>query len=287
MKIYNAKPLGNIRCVLGEGPVWNTKTGTLSWVDLATGVLHIENEEGHTKVQTCQVMGAAIPTQSGRFIGCLTTGFYLLDQDGPVKKLATPKTMNPRHRFNDAKADAAGRIWAGEYTYCCDTGKPASLQVFYPDGTIEEILNGIGGPNGMDWTPDNKTFYFIDTYTNHVSAFDCDFEKPAITARREVVKVEQGIPDGMTLDAEGKLWVAQWGAGCVARYDAESGEMLAKIEVDAPEVSSCCFGGKDLDKLYITTAATELVSAGSGLTYVCEPGVQGMPMHLFDDSKLV
>ena len=139
----------------------------------------------------------------------------------------------------------------------------------------------------MDWSEDKKTFYFIDTFTKAVSAFDCDFEKPKISNRRNLFSVAEGIPDGMTMDAEGKLWVAQWGAGFVGRYDPESGELLTKILVEgSPEVSSCCFGGKDLNRLFITTAATELRGPGSGLTYYIDLDVQGRPMYLFDDSKL-
>lgn len=287
MQEFIAQPYSDKRCVLGENPVWNPETETLTWVDIATGILHIDDSKNHKQVQTCQAMGAAIPTVNGFYIGCLTTGFYLINENGPIVNLGKPTTLNPRHRFNDAKSDSYGRIWAGEMRYCADEGNPGSLHVFYPDGTIKEILTQIGLPNGMDWSLDKKTFYFIDTFTRKVSAFDCDLEKVTISNRREIINITDGIPDGMTIDADGMLWVAQWGAGLVCRYNPYNGEILAKVHVDAPEVSSCCFGGKHLNRLFITTAGIEKITAGSGYTYVVEPGVHGVPMPLFDDNQIV
>ena len=141
MEELKAKAFSDVRCVLGEGPVWNEREQTLSWVDVVTGYLHIQNAEGHTSVGTCQAIGAAIPTIGGNYIACLATGFYLLDKVAPVRKLCAPPTLTPRHRFNDVKADEYGRLWAGEMRYCqIQEENPGSLYVLYPeDGSMRPV----------------------------------------------------------------------------------------------------------------------------------------------------
>jgi len=151
------------------------------------------------------------------------------------------------------------------------------------------MLDDVTVSNGIAWTKDKKTMYYVDSYLRRIDAFDYDDADGAITNRRVVVTIPEGggSPDGIALDEEGNIWAALWGANAVGRFDPRTGKLLQKIEVPAPNVSSCAFGGKNLDTLYITTARGELSKAQleayplSGGLFSAKPGVKGMPAEFF------
>jgi sugar lactone lactonase YvrE len=151
------------------------------------------------------------------------------------------------------------------------------------------LLTGLRISNGLAWSPDYQTFYFIDTPSREVKAFDYDLETGAISNQRVAVVIPQelGFPDGMTSDMEGHLWIAMWGGAQVTRWDAKQGRLLEQIKVPAFNVTSCVFGGKDMNELYITTARKGMDEAGlksyplSGGLFRVQTNTTGMPTFEF------
>lgn len=281
----NAEPLLINRFLLGEGPCFNDTTGELSWVDIKTGTLNIYDFSGNLRqVQTGQYLGAAIPVKSGGYVALMTTGVYLMNESGLIKKINQPKELTIYQRFNDAKCDAAGRLWSGSMplfpTRFRDGG---SLFRFETDGSYEVVLDNPTVPNGMAWSINNKTMYFIDTATHGVDAFEYDYINGSVTNRKRIIKITDGVPDGMTIDSEGMLWIAIWGSGTVCRFCPDDGELLCKVKVPALNVTSCCFGGAQSSILYITTSCEEEQSNSlAGCVFKVDTGVTGLPTHKYD-----
>jgi sugar lactone lactonase YvrE len=191
-------------------------------------------------------------------------------------------------RFNDGKCDPSGRFWVG--TLALDNRRRgAVLYRFDKDKSIHLMLDSVSISNGIVWTADKKTMYYNDTPTGTIQGFDYDDKTGAISNRRVVVRIPRGMgsPDGMTIDAEGNLWVALWGGGAVGKFNPATGELLQKVVVPAPNVSSCAFGGDNLETLYITTArawvnADKLATFPlSGGLFSVKPGVRGVPAEFY------
>lgn len=287
MQRFQAEPISPRRHILAEGPCYRRDTGILSWVDIKAGALHLRERDGSLgQVQVGQYLGAAIPARSGRYVGMMATGVYLFNREGLVRKVCQPEDMALNHRFNDAKCDPRGRLWGGVMTI--STRRPPELGQLYrftPQGKAETVLTGLGIPNGMAWSADGRTMYFINTPSGGVDAMDYDPDTGAVGNRRRVVSVTGGGPDGMTIDAEDRLWVAVWGGSQVRRYDPQSGEQLAAVDVPARAVSSCCFGGEDLQTLYITTSGEpEPDNPMAGCVFAVRVPVTGTETVLCDDS---
>jgi sugar lactone lactonase YvrE len=279
-----------VKCLLGEGPAWDDVNGVLSWVDILKGQLYLQNLKDGTckKVITGQYIGAAVPDGRGGYIGALAGGFYRLDGTGLVDKLGAPEGMSCRQRFNDAKCDPHGRLWAGTMSLYNDFDPPglAALYLLNRDRTASVKVSGVTISNGLAWSADEKTMYYIDTPALAVSAFDFDAETGGISNRRDVIRFDKrgGSPDGMTIDSEGMLWVAMFNGGCVCRYDPGSGKCLRKIGVPTPYVTSCCFAGDDLGTLYITTARLERArDRNAGNVFSCRPGVRGTRTDFYQE----
>jgi sugar lactone lactonase YvrE len=245
-----------------EGPVWDFERRLLYWVDIPCGKVHIYNPSNREDkaINVGQSAGCVVMKKSGGLLVALQNGIYDLDPiSGEMSLITDPERHIPNNRFNDGKCDPAGRLWAG--TMAEDAkGAAGSLYVMEKDQRVNRVLTGIGISNGIAWSPDEKTMYYIDTPTMHIDAFDYNVKSGAISKRRTVVEVteEMGHPDGMTIDVEGKLWVAMWGGWAVTRWDPFTGTLLGKIDVPAAKVSCCTFGGADLDELYITTAREKI-----------------------------
>jgi sugar lactone lactonase YvrE len=214
----------------------------------------------------------------------MTTGLYCLSIDAEhFELLANSMPPNLRQRYNDAKCDASGRLWCGTMSLFGRTTEGALYQV-RGDGSRQTVLQDIGISNGLAWSQDNKTMYYIDSMTYGVDAFNFNLQKGLISERRRVIDISSGLPDGMTIDAEGMLWVAIWGESCVRRYNPIDGALLDIVEIPSKFVTSCCFGGVDMDTLYITTSAErEMENKGAGCVYCLKPGVKGFPSVPFDD----
>lgn len=279
------------RMTLGEGPVWDARSGTLIFVDIAGKRVHFlePSLQTHRFVQLEQMVGAAVPRQSGGLVLALEQGFYTLDPvTGTLEQLADPEPGRADIRFNDGKCDAAGRFFAGTM----DREELSPKGVLYalePDGTIRKALEGVTTSNGLDWSPDGRTMYYIDSPTRRVFAFDYDPASGELGNRRTIVIIPDGggFPDGMTVDKEGMLWVAQWDGWQVSRWDPLTGEQIGSVPVPAARVTSVAFGGPELGELYITTARIGLTGEqlgkqpAAGGVFRCRPGVQGKPAFFY------
>jgi sugar lactone lactonase YvrE len=243
---------------LGEGPAWDARTGTLIWVDIHAGNVHVfsPSDDSDRRIPAGEFVGCAAPRQKGELVLALQSGFATLDLDTEnITHLGFPEDIPAGHRFNDGKCDPAGRFLAGSMNdlEMTPTGRLYSLS---PDGACRILLEGLGTSNGLAWSPDHRTLYFIDTPTRVVRGFDYDLSTGEIANPRPAVKIpaDFGWPDGMTSDSDGMLWVALWGGACLTRWDPFSGKLLEKIPFPALNVSSCTFGGRNLSDLYVTTA---------------------------------
>lgn len=277
------------RSILGEGAIWDEKNQVLYWVDIDPGLVHIY-DPATRKDRTLHVgqpVGTVVPRASGGLMLAVRNGFMSLDiETGRTALVAVPLGHNPENRFNDGKCDPAGRFWAGTMETPARKGALFRLD---RDLSVRQMVDGVGCSNGPAWSLDKKAMYYTDSMTKKIDAFDYDLMTGAISNRRTVVSVaeEHGLPDGMTVDAEGKLWVAHWDGWCVCRWDPDRGKLLQKVRLPAARPTSCAFGGPSLDNLYITTATTELEAAAlakqpeAGGLFRFKPGVHGLPAFSF------
>ncbi len=282
-QIIPSKVIINHRAVLGEGSLWHPVEKLLYWVDIDEGILNTYDPitKDEKKFVLGQKVGTVVPIDSGGVLVALKDGIYSYNLNNKqLNLLVSPENNLEKNRFNDGKCDPAGRFWVGSM----GPRYQAFLYRISSDGSCKQMLDSISTSNGIVWSADKKTMYYIDTSTGAVRAFDFDNASGNITNPRIVIKFQQGIgyPDGMSIDSEDKLWIAHWGGFCVGRWDPVTGKMIAKIEVPAPNVTSCAFGGKNLDEMYITTACTGMSAADlekypdSGKVFVAHPGVQGV-----------
>lgn len=239
---------------VGEGPVWDAAAGRLHWVDILGGALHtsVPHTGATTTVTVPTLLGAAVPRRAGGFVAATSRGFAAIDGDGGF----TPRldVLPDGFRMNDAKCDPRGRFWAGstEMGFAPGAGR---LHVLMPDWTSRVLLDGLTLPNGLDWSPDGRTFYLVDTEEHALWAFDVDLDGPTLGDKRLLARFPDGaaMPDGLTVDAAGHLWIAMWGGGRVVEL-APDGTEVRRLPMPARQPSSCAFGGTDLDVLYVTSA---------------------------------
>lgn len=276
---------------VGEGAIWHGPRQVLYWVDISAGYLHCHDPAAntHRKFNIGRMVGTVVPRRSGGVILALDNGFASFDLDTEtLTPIADPESHLPGNRFNDGKCDPAGRLWAG--TMGLNPTTPSGhLYCLHADLSVHHHLDTITISNGLAWSLDQQTMYFIDSPTQHVVAFDFDVAAGTLSNKRVVIEVPpaEGLPDGMTIDAQGKLWIALWGGHQVAQWDPVSGKRLRQILVPASQVASCAFGGPDLDVLYITTARIGLSEAAlvnqpnAGGLFKIKPGVQGIPAYEF------
>ncbi|MGH3320522.1 MAG: SMP-30/gluconolactonase/LRE family protein [Streptosporangiaceae bacterium] len=265
------------RAELGEGPAWDAPAERLVWVDITGGTVHELRPNGATRSwKVDQHVGAAAPRASGGMLLAVHDGFATLE-DGGLRMLAPVEADKLENRMNDGKCDPQGRMWAGTMPYD-EQGAGGALYRMDPDERVHTMLTGTQISNGLCWSPDQRTMYYIDTPTLGVDAFDFDAPTGAIANRRRVVTIEDGpgMPDGMTIDDEGCLWVALFGGGQVRRYTPD-GSLDAVVEAPASQTTSCAFGGPGRDELYITSAARGKgdEEPHAGALFRCRPGVTG------------
>jgi len=292
MEVYKAELELEIPASLGEGAIWNHQTNTFWWVDIEGRKLNIYDPEtkNNREIDVKERIGTVVPSKNGGAIVALENGIFHLDlETEKMNFICNPLEELDTIRFNDGKCDPAGRLWVGSMSLKFKKGM-ASLYSVETDGSFREVFGGVTVSNGIIWSKDHKTLYYIDTPLGNVRAWDYDIETGTISNERIVVSIPDGMggPDGMTIDAEGKLWVAQWGGNMVGRWDPETGELIGKVEVPAPNVTSCAFGGPDLDVLYITTAGgdnqkmrEEYPLAGS--VFKVSPGVKGVKADFYGE----
>lgn len=246
------------RAKLGESPLWDSEHARLMWVDIASNAVHeFDSVTGRDRSARFDVpVGAVAHRAEGGFLFAAGMGFAVCEW--PCVELTWLATVDRGQRMNDAACDPAGRFLAGTLApddsaalYRLDRGK-ASL-----------LLEDVSISNGLDWSPDGHTMYYVDTPLERVDAFDYDVSTGAISARRTLVDLRDipGRPDGLTVDAEGGIWVAMARGGAAVRRFTPNGRLDHLVEMPVPNVTSLAFGGSDLDDLYITTSQ---FGAGSG-----------------------
>jgi len=287
----NVELVVDARVQLGEGPVWHARKQLLYWVDIHGAALHVHDPSGEPDTVYpvgCRI-GAAVPRASGGMVLATENGFEAFDfETGSKTVLADPESHLPDNRFNDGKCDVRGRFWAGTMSMVKEK-EAGSFYVLEPDGSTRRLFGGVTTSNGLGWSPDGRTMYYIDTPTMQVAAFDFDEERGNLSNRRIVVTFPDGVgrPDGMTVDAEGMLWIAHWEGARVSRWNPADGSLLATVPVPADRVTCPAFGGSDLDVLYITTARfgvdeeTLARQPHAGSLFALRPGVCGLPSHEF------
>ena len=272
--------------LVGEGAIWDPARQVLYWVDIIGHKLFVYDPARGTNrsVDTLQAVGTVVPRNSGGVVVALHNGFAGLDpESGVMRPIADPERDLPGNRFNDGKCDPAGRLWAGTMEFDGAPGRGA-LYCLEVDGSVTRKFGGVTISNGIVWSRDQRTMYYVDTGRNDVQAFDYDLATGAIgNARVTVTNGGSGHFDGMTMDEEGMWWIAIFGGGAVRRYHPESGELLAALELPMSQITSCAFGGPDLTDLYVTSACLRLSAAEraaeplAGSLVKVTPGVRGLP----------
>ncbi|BFZ01949.1 hypothetical protein BsWGS_04988 [Bradybaena similaris] len=290
--------LKNCFSTVGEAPHWEASSQRLVLVDIISGgVLRYDpNTQERSEIHLDGAVGFVIPRNKGGYVVGLGNSLARLDFESGAVETIVQVEDGSKNRFNDAKCDARGRLWAGTMGPISDDGKPTvgagTLYSLSADHSVKSHLDQLTISNGMDWSVDNTVMYYIDSPTRKVVAFDFDLNNGAISNQRTVASFEdiQGLPDGMCVDAEGKLWVAFYSGSSVRRIDPETGKTLQTITFPATNITSCCFGGKNLDELYVTSSRFRISDsdfrekqplAGS-LFRVTGLGVKGKAANNFD-----
>jgi sugar lactone lactonase YvrE len=242
--------------LVGEGPVWDPRIGRVVWVDIPNRTVFASDpaDGSTTRRLLPKAVGVVLPRASGGYVAALEDGFYALPDEGEPELIAPVEADDPRTRFNDGEVDPQGRVWAGTMGWRFEPGI-GSLYRFDPGGTVTRMVEGVTISNGLGWSPDGLTMYYVDTPTSRIDRFDFDPVRGDIDGRREFVTIRQGggRPDGLTVDSEGAVWVATWPGYGVHRY-VPDGTLDAVLPLPVSNVSSCEFGGADLRDLFITSA---------------------------------
>ncbi|KAM6893701.1 regucalcin [Xenentodon cancila] len=283
--------------LVGEGPLWEEMEQTLLFVDIAGQKIHrwspLTNQI--QSVETGDMVGFAVQRKSGGYVAGVGCSFVAVDwPTRTMTLLASVDKDKPNNRLNDGKVDPTGRLLAGtmgkEEQPAQVQRKQGSLYSVDCDLTVTKHLSQVDISNGMDWSLDHKTFFYIDSLSRTVDAFDYDLHTGHLGNRRVVYNMEEGegYPDGMTVDSEGRLWVACYNEGRVIHIDPATGVRLQTVFLPVKKITSCCFGGPDYSDLYVTSASLGLDESESsqqplaGNTFrVRGLGVKGQPSQSF------
>ncbi len=280
------------RSNLGEGALWAREADRLYWVDILDRRVMVFDPAtaSNREIPLDHYPSTIVPRSGGGVMITVESGFAELNlESGKANVVAQVEAEVTSNRFNDGKCDPAGRFWAGTMDFDLAAGKGA-LYFLDRNAKVTRVLEHVSCSNGIVWSSDARTMYYIDSVTQRVDAFDYDVDSGAISRRRPAVEIPKpvGFPDGMTMDCEGMLWVALYGGGKINRYDPRSGKLLGTVLVPrANLVTSCAFGGADLRDLYITTASCGYRDADwsehpdAGSLFLARMDVAGVPAGVY------
>ena len=277
---------------VGEGAFWHSKEKILYWLDIEGKLLHrFDPATGiDTAIEIGRRVGCMVPTKNDSLLLAGEKGIEeFFPTTGERRFLCDPEQEIPTNRLNDGKCSPEGRFWFGSLSMIKEPNV-AAFYVMDHDQKVTKKLDRLTNSNGIGWSPDGKTLYHIDTPTRRVSAFNYDSDVGDIRNRRTVVRLPEdpsvGRPDGMTVDAEGNLWIAHWLGSRISCWTPE-GTWVREIKIPAARVTSVTFGGDNLDTLYITTASEGMTSQEhetqphAGGLFSCSPGVKGLPVNFY------
>jgi len=292
-----AELVADVGAVLGEGPAWDGRRQELVWVDILGGTVHVHDADGRrlARYETGGHVGSVLPADDGGWLVVTGDGFGRLDRQGVVRSFLDITADRPELRFNDAKCDPWGRALAGTMRYDETAG---SATLYRLEATVAEdpsqpttwtarvLLDHLGLANGLGWSGDGRTMYFIDSLAGTVASYRYGPEEPVLGERRLVVALDgaEGLPDGMCVDVTGCLWVAVYGGAAVKRFRPD-GELDTVVQLPVPTVTSVAFGGVGGDRLFITTAGGDGRPDGSGRggLWAVDPGTSGLPTTVWRD----
>ncbi|TAH22203.1 MAG: SMP-30/gluconolactonase/LRE family protein [Cytophagales bacterium] len=296
IKSMKADLLLDSKASLGEGALWNKKTQELYWIDIENGILHIYNPANQQDrvIKLGQKVGTVVPDESGNALVALEDGIYQIDLKTEKKRLLAKRPANEAadNRFNDGKCDPAGRFWVGTMSMK-GVEKAGNFYVFDGNGKLTKTYDSVTVSNGVVWSLDSTKMYYIDTPTKEIKEFSYNNQTGEVALQKVAIAIPDGMgyPDGMTIDSEGMLWVGMWEGFAVTRWNPNNGELLMKVDVPVSRVTSCAFGGENLDTLYITTASVgasedELRQyPNSGSLFAVKTGYTGIPNCFYQKAK--
>ena len=253
----------DVRAELGEGAIWDDRAGVLYWVNIAGRTLNrFDPANGRNgSIDVGEQVTTVVPLEGeDNVIVGLENSVAVINPETGERLVTVPLEADmPENRSNDGKCGPNGHFYIGTMSTVRRTGS-ASLYRISPDYTVEPCFGGVTVSNGIVWSPDETKVYYIDTSSRGIDVIDYDATTGALSNRRQAIAVppEYGKPDGMTIDTEGRLWVAMFHGACVTVWDPQSAELVSKVDIPAKNVTSVAFGGADLSTLYATTAAIGL-----------------------------
>jgi sugar lactone lactonase YvrE len=283
------------RAILGEGPVWDERTGRLHWVDIRAGLVHryAPADGSDLVLDVGQPVGSLGLGASGGLVLAIRDGFALVPHGSDlIDQVVDVEKELARNRMNDGGCDAAGRFWAGTMASLWEQESNAgALYVLEEVGAslvATQVIGDITVANGIDWSPDGRLMYYVDSPTQRVDVFDFEVDTGALRTRRVFAEIlsSEGLPDGLVVDSDGCVWVALFGAGRLRRY-SPAGRIDLEVQLPVTLVTSAAFGGSDLRDLYITTAKHKLTpkerddQTYAGSLFSCRPGPTGKPANRF------
>lgn len=279
-------------CELGEGPVWDAATGQLVWLDILRAQVHRRavDDAGPRATETVDdAIGCLALRSDGSWLVADAGGVALRIGGEPPRRIAGLTQLEGGAsatplRCNDGGVDPVGRFWFGTIAWDMTPGVAALYRMDdLPTGPVTRVLGEVSISNGIGWSPDGASMYYIDSGTGRVDRFDYDVATGQATDRRPfaTIPADAGVPDGLAVDADGAVWVALFGGGAVRRY-LPDGRLDTVVAVPTPNVTSCAFVGDDLRRLAITTASVALDDPGelAGATFLVDVGVPGLPVPL-------
>ena len=279
------RAISDVVSELGEGPIWNSRTNCVTWTDITQKIFHrADIDTGETEsFPAPSMVGAIAHARAGDYVAATQEGFAQVSVDGNFSEIHS--FLDSDMRMNDGKVDPAGRFWAGSLALSFEKGR-GSLYVLEKDGSYSKVIDNVTLSNGMGWSPDNKFFYYIDSIPGVLKRFEYDVANAHITNPIDLVTFDtsEGIPDGMTVSADGKILVALWDGGRIEIYES-SGTKFSEIQLGVSRPTSCTFGGVNADVLIVTSASQGidlgLEPLAGKILAITGTGLSGLPAHRY------